>query len=126
MRPLSIAIFFAVALIGCTIPVSTNAQTEVPPYTSSIQVSKSVPTDERHLLSLAKITPDEARAAGIAYYSGELKYVKIRSIAGNLVYEVEFQDGLELMIDAGSRELLQVKIEKNSVFDKARRATKQQ
>jgi hypothetical protein len=131
MKPVSIRTIFSVvvvvfvALIGCAVPVSANAQTEVPIYTSSIQVPTGAPTDEQHLLSFAKIRPDEARAAGLAYYNGDFKYVKIHSLAGNLVYEVEFQDGLELIIDAGNKLLLQVKLEKNSVLDRARRAMKQ-
>ncbi len=84
-----------------------------------------MPTDEKHLLSLVRITPDEAKAAAVAYYDGNFKYVKIHSVAGNLVYAVEFQDGLELMIDAGNKTLLQVKLAKNSVFENARRAMKQ-
>lgn len=125
IKLLSITMLFAIALMACAIPPSASAQTQVPLFTSSIQVSRHEPTDERHLLSLAKITPDEARAAGQAYYNGDFKYIKIHSVDGNLVYEVEFQDGLELIIDAGNRLLLQVKVEKNSVFDKARRGMKQ-
>jgi len=127
MRTASVRILFAtiVALVACAASVSTHAQTEVPPYTSSIQVPRGMPTDEKHLLSLVRITPDEAKAAAVAYYDGNFKYVKIHSVAGNLVYAVEFQDGLELMIDAGNKTLLQVKLAKNSVFENARRAMKQ-
>jgi uncharacterized membrane protein YkoI len=101
------------------------------PFKSSIQApeDKDAPkptTDEQkkaeeaRLLALAKVTPDEAKAAGMAVYDGDFKYVKIHNYAGNLAYEVEFKDGLEIIIDAGNKAVLQLRIEKGSAFDKAR------
>jgi hypothetical protein len=101
------------------------------PFKSSIQVpedkDRPKPTtdeekkaEEARLLSLAKVTPDEAKAAGMAAYDGAFKYVKIHNYAGNLAYEVEFKDGLEIIIDAGNKAILQLRIEKGSAFDKAR------
>ena len=102
------------------------------PPKSSIQVpeekNRPKPTteeekkaEERRLLALAKITPDEAKAAGMAAYDGVFKYVKIHNYDGNLAYEVEFKDGLELIIDAGNKAILQIRIEKGSAMDKARK-----
>jgi uncharacterized membrane protein YkoI len=102
------------------------------PLKSSIQVpedkNRPKPTteeekkaEERRLLALAKITPDEAKAAGMAAYDGVFKYVKIHNYDGNLAYEVEFKDGLELIIDAGNKAILQIRIEKGSAMDKARK-----
>ena len=101
------------------------------PFKSSIQVpyDKDAPkpttdeekkAEEARLLALAKVTPDEAKAAGMAAYDGAFRYVKIHNYAGNLAYEVEFKDGLEIIIDAGNKAILQLRIEKGSAFDKAR------
>jgi uncharacterized membrane protein YkoI len=101
------------------------------PLKSSIQVpedkdrpkpttEKEKQAEEKRLLSLAKITPDEAKAVGMAAYDGIFKYVKIHNYGGNLAYEVEFKDGLELIIDAGNKAILQIRIEKGSAMDKAR------
>jgi uncharacterized membrane protein YkoI len=77
--------------------------------------------EEQRLLALAKITPDEAKAAGMAAYDGAFKYVKIHNYDGNLAYEVEFKDGLELIIDAGNKAIIQIRIERGSAMDKARK-----
>ena len=56
----------------------------------------------------------------MAAYDRIFKYVKIHNYGGNLAYEVEFKDGLELIIDAGNKAILQIRIEKGSAMDKAR------
>jgi hypothetical protein len=102
------------------------------PFKSSIQVPEDKdhpqPTtaeekkaQEQRLRKLAKITPDQAKAAGMAAYDGVFKYVKIHKDGGNLAYEVEFTDGLELIIDAGNKAILQIRSEKGSAIDKARK-----
>src|SRR6516164_6189150 len=111
---LSLAVF--VLFIGALAAVArTNGDDPAKPavpFKSSIQVpedkDKAKPTtdeekraEEVRLLSLAKITPDEAKAAATAAYDGAFKYVKIHNYGGNLAYEVEFKDGLEVIIDAG-------------------------
>jgi uncharacterized membrane protein YkoI len=109
---------------------SAKKKQALPPK-SSIQVpedkdrpkpttEKEKQAEEKRLLSLAKITPDEAKAVGMAAYDGIFKYVKIHNYGGNLAYEVEFKDGLELIIDAGNKAILQIRIEKGSAMDKAR------
>jgi uncharacterized membrane protein YkoI len=77
--------------------------------------------EERRLLALAKVTPEEAKAAGMAAYDGVFKYVKIHNYDGNLGHEVEFQGGLELILDAGNKAILQIRVEKGSALDRARK-----
>ncbi len=75
-------------------------------YHSSIQVSPSE-KDEAKLSAAAKITPDQAKAAAIEKHKGwPVKYVEIRNLKGNLIYEVEFQDDKEIFVDAGTGEVL--------------------
>ena len=73
---------------------------------SSIQVPPSE-KDEAKLQAAAKITAEDAKKAALKAHKGSaVKYVAIRNLKGNLVYEVEFQDEKEYMIDAGTGELL--------------------
>jgi len=75
-------------------------------YHSSIQVSPSE-KDEAKLSAAAKITPEQAKVAAIEKHKGwPVKYVEIRNLKGNLVYEVEFQDDKEFFVDAGTSEIL--------------------
>jgi uncharacterized membrane protein YkoI len=75
-------------------------------YHSSIQVSPSE-KDEAKLSAATKITADQAKAAAIEKHKAwPVKYVEIRNLKGNLVYEVEFQDDKEIFVDAGTGEIL--------------------
>jgi uncharacterized membrane protein YkoI len=133
--------FVTVAVLACLLwaaaAIAAQTQGEQPkkpgvPFKSSIQVpedknrakattDEQKQAEERRLLALAKITPEEAKAAGMTAYDGVFKYVKIHNYDGNLAYEVEFKDGLELIIDAGNKAILQIRIEKGSAMDKARK-----
>jgi uncharacterized membrane protein YkoI len=107
---LTITIFVAFALLGYGTISGARAGDEgkVPPYHSSIQVLTSE-QDEAKLLAAAKITPDEAKAAAMEKYKGSpIKYVKIHNVKGNLMYEVEFQNGKECILDVGNRKLLTI------------------
>jgi len=73
---------------------------------SSIQVPPSE-KDEAKLQAAAKITAADAKAAAVKQHPrSPVRYVQIRNLKGNLVYEVEFQDDKEYMIDAGNGEVL--------------------
>ena len=109
-----------------------GAQKPALPFKSSIQVpddkdrakpvtEEEKKAEERRLLALAKVTPEEAKAAGMAAYDGAFKYVKIHNYGGNLAYEVEFKDGLELILDAGNKAILQIRVEKGSALDRVRK-----
>src|SRR5690349_24361694 len=113
MKTTPIPTALLVSLLLGTASTVAHAQADVAkkplPFKSSIQVpdDKERPkpatdeekkAEERRLLALAKITPDEAKAAGMAAYDGAFKYVKIHNYDGNLAYEVEFKDGLELIL----------------------------
>lgn len=112
------------AMLTC-VANSPAAETNAPSMLnkSSIQVSVDK-KDQKELLALAKVTPDEAKAMGMAVYDGKFDHVKIHNYGGNLAYEVEFEDGMELIIDAGNKAVLQVRFEKNSAFDKIHKGTK--
>ena len=132
-------LFIIASLVGFPIVTSFAQAKDDPvrkpslPFKSSIQVpedkdrpkpttKEEIEAEERRLLKLAKITPDEAKATGTAAYDGVFKYVKIHNYDGNLAYEVEFKDGLELIIDAGNKAILQIRIERGSAMDKARKS----
>ena len=130
------SLIVAFTLLGtCAISVAGQEEPTKKPivsFRSSIQVppekDRAKPTtdeekkdEQDRLLRFAKITTDEARTAATTAYDGEFKYVKIRNYDGNLVYEVEFADGLELAVDAGNKAILRVKFEKGSVLEKARK-----
>lgn len=105
---LKIAAFVAFALLwhGTVPRASAGQKQKTRGYHSSIQVPPSE-KDEAKLQAAAKITPEDAKAAAVKRYQAwPVKYVMIRNIKGNLVYEVEFQDDKEFIIDAGTGELL--------------------
>jgi uncharacterized membrane protein YkoI len=107
---LTITIFVAFALLGYGTISGARAGDEgkAAPYHASIQVLTSE-QDEAKPLAAAKINPDDAKAAAMEKYKGSpFKYVKIHNVKGNLVYEVEFQDGKEYILDAGNKKLLTI------------------
>ena len=76
------------------------------PYHSSIQVPPSE-KDQAKLQAAAKVSPDQVKAAAIEKHTGwPVKYVTLKNIKGDLVYEVEFKDDVEMFFDAGTGELL--------------------
>ena len=90
---------------------------QIPPEPDRVKpvTEEAKRAEQERLRPFAKVTPDEAKAAGMAAYDGEFKYVKLHNY-DDLVYEVEFADGLELSVDAGNRAILRVKFEKGSVL----------
>src|SRR5947209_6985308 len=102
MKTTTLSMAVAVFLLGASAAVA-RADGDTPtkpavPFKSSIQAPEDKdhpkPTtdeqkkaEEARLLALAKVTPDDAKAAGTAAYDGEFKYVKIHNYGGNLAYE---------------------------------------
>jgi uncharacterized membrane protein YkoI len=129
---MGVMVLFVVGTVVTTAQAQGEQKRPAVPFKSSIQVpdDKNRPkpatdeekkAEERRLLALARVTPEAAKAAGLAAYDGVFKYVKIHNYDSNLAYEVEFKDGLELIIDAGNKAILQIRIEKGSAMDKARK-----
>ena len=109
-RYVKIAALVALALLGYGRVTGAFAGQEkekkAPGYHSSIQVPASE-KNEAKLQAAAKITAEQAKTTAIEKHKGwAVRYVKIKNLKGNLVYEVEFQDDKEYMIDAGTGELL--------------------
>lgn len=79
-------------------------QSQQPRYDCSIKVPDPEPAD---LTSLAKITPEQAKAAAQAARPGfPVKQVELENENGCLIYDVEFADGWEIKIDAGNGKVL--------------------
>ncbi len=109
---LKIAAFVAFALLWHgTVPRATaqekqEGKQKTQANRSSIQVPPSE-KDEAKLQAAAKITAEDAKNAAVKKHPrSPVKYVQIRNLKGDLVYEVEFQDEQEYMVDAGNGEIL--------------------
>ncbi len=95
-----LALVLALGLAGSGLA----AAAATPQYPCSIKVPEPEPAD---LASLAKITPDQAKAAAQAARPGfQVKQVELENENGCLVYDVEFVDGWEIKIDAGNGKVL--------------------
>lgn len=79
-------------------------QSQQPQYDCSIKVPVPEPAN---LASLAKLTPEQAKAAAQAARPGfPVKQVELENENGCLIYDVEFADGWEIKIDAGNGKVL--------------------
>lgn len=75
-----------------------------PQYDCSIKVPAPEPAN---LAPLAKLTPDQAKAAAQAARPNfPVKQVELENENGCLIYDVEFADGWEIKIDAGNGKVL--------------------
>ena len=73
---------------------------------SSVQVPPGE-KDDAKLQAAAKVGPDQVKADAMGRHKGwPVKYVHLKNLKGNLVYEVEFTDDEEYFYDAGTGELL--------------------
>jgi len=97
---LGLALVLALSLAG----PGWAAMAATPQYPCSIKVPEPEPAN---LATLAKITPDQAKAAAQAARPGsQVKQVELENENGCLVYDVEFVDGWEIKIDAGNGKVL--------------------
>jgi uncharacterized membrane protein YkoI len=80
--------------------VEQEQDTQEPSYQSSITVPEPEPAN---LDSLAKITADQAKEAALAASPGAtITQVELDNENGNLVWGVEFTNGIEVKVDAGN------------------------
>jgi hypothetical protein len=110
---LKIAAFVAAALLwqGAAPRAGAQEKPKAPPpswsasYHSSVQVPPSE-KDEAKLQAAAKVNAEQVKAAAMELHKGwSVKYVELKNVKGNLVYEVEFKDDKEYFFDAGTGEL---------------------
>ncbi|MGO0122361.1 PepSY domain-containing protein [Desulfothermobacter acidiphilus] len=92
---------------------NTQVEEQQPNYTGSIRVNEPQQDNEQaeaqYLQSLAKITPDQARAAALQAVSGQVKKVDLDNENGYLVYSVEVQTAtglVDVKVDAGDGKVL--------------------
>jgi hypothetical protein len=83
------------------------------PYTSSITVANSgseSEADDAALAGLAKITPDQAKAAALAAVPGTAGKVELEDEDGNVVFGVEVTTAsgskMDVKVDAGNGKVL--------------------
>uniref|UniRef100_A0A7C3UZF7 Peptidase n=1 Tax=Desulfobacca acetoxidans TaxID=60893 RepID=A0A7C3UZF7_9BACT len=82
-----------------------------PNYSCSIKVPEPEPAD---LAALAKITADQAVAAGQAAFPGaKVEKVELENENGCLVYEVHLSNGMEIKVDAGNGKVVHQELEKD-------------
>lgn len=75
-----------------------------PSYQSSIKVPEAEPAN---LDSMAKITADQAKEAALAASPGAaVAQVELDNENGNLVWSVEFTNGIEMKVDAGNGQVV--------------------
>jgi uncharacterized membrane protein YkoI len=80
--------------------VAQEQDAQEPSYQSSTTVPEPEPQD---LNSLAKITADQAKEAALAANPGSIvTQVELDNENGNLVWSVEFTNGIEIKVDAGN------------------------
>ena len=117
----------AVAAVATTVTDPTTAATEAstndsaddtPSYTSSVTIAVAAdgtkPTDAE-LQAVATVTSDEAIAAAIANTSGTAGTAELKSVAGNVVWDVDVTatagGDYDVIIDAGNSTVLDSHVE---------------
>src|ERR1051326_7439212 len=103
---LKIAALVVLAMLWCGTPTTASAQekTQAKAKTSQTLVSSvQVPPGEKDpnkLQAAAKVSADKVKAAALELHKGwPVKYVMVKNLKGNLVYEVEFTDDQEYWFD---------------------------
>jgi uncharacterized membrane protein YkoI len=118
-QPLNVAAVVVLAMLWCGAAATGSAQEKTQPkgktasaqtLTSSVQVPPGE-KDPAKLQAAAKVGADTVKAAAIEMHKGwPVKYVMVKNLKGNLVYEVEFTDDQEYWFDAGTGEQLNGKV----------------
>ncbi|RDV84033.1 PepSY domain-containing protein [Ammonifex thiophilus] len=92
---------------------NVQVEEQQPSYAASIRVNELQQDNEQaeaqYLAKLAKITPDEAKAAALKAVPGQVTGVSLDNENGNLVYSVEIKNGNEVVdvkVDAGNGQVL--------------------
>jgi hypothetical protein len=107
----------ALALLWCGAVPKAGAQVEKPKaappppewqgtFHSSVQVPPAE-NDPDKLQAAAKVNAEEIKNAAIKVHPGwKIRYIQLKNVKGNLIYEVEFKDEKEFFFDAGTGELM--------------------
>ena len=114
---LKVAAVVVLTLLCCGAVPKAGAQVEKPKaappppewqgsFRSTVQVPPAE-NDPDKLQAAAKADAEQIKNAAMKVHPGwKIRYIQLKNIKGNLIYEVEFKDEKEFFFDAGTGELM--------------------
>lgn len=103
----------ALGLGGTGIAIARSGDDSKPSYTSSVQVANTAgegKNGDAALAGLAKITPEQAKAAALTAVPGTAGQVELENEDGNVVFGVEVTTAtgarMDVKVDAGNGKVL--------------------